>query len=110
MCLLTLISFLLGCEVAFKCANRDVIFLINDCYVLTVIHIVILALMPFPGAQDHVKFLVELVVPLTWEPIGALIVPATQRRLACLKVCVVSARGVFGVLGTACLSSPCVLL
>ena len=67
-CLLACFCFTYGCEVAFKCANRDVIFLVNECHVLTAIHILILGLMPF--GNSVVRPLVGMVVPLTWGPIG----------------------------------------
>ena len=42
----------------------------NECHVLTLLHIMTLALMPFTQARQQVKWIVQIIVPMTWGPIG----------------------------------------
>ena len=42
----------------------------NECHVLSLLHIMTLALMPFTQARQQVKWIVQIIVPMTWGPIG----------------------------------------
>jgi len=78
--LLTALTFVYGCEFMQKCTNRDLIFITNECHALTVVHIIVLALMPWQPAQPLVRELVEILVPMSWGAIGGLLLPATASR------------------------------
>ena len=83
--ILVLFSFVFGMEVMLKCIQKDMIFLLQECHVLSALYIFILCVLPFKSFQSISKNLVETVAPMSYGPIGALIYPATYARTAPLS-------------------------
>jgi len=78
--LLLVYAFIFGCEFMHKCFMRDAIFVVNNCHTLSILQILALALMPVRSARPAVRNLTEILVPMSWGPIGGLLYPATYAR------------------------------